>query len=66
VAAIAWVKAGVHIRLVSRWLGHRSLAMTMRYTDYEPDGEAAVEMAERAAQTLNRPADVTPLRERQA
>jgi integrase len=62
VAAIAWVKAGVHIRLVQRWLGHRSLAMTMKYTDYEPDAAMAVEMAERAAQTLNRSSDVTPLR----
>jgi integrase/recombinase XerD len=62
VAAIAWVKAGVHIRLVQRWLGHRSLAMTMKYTDYEPGAEMAVEMAERAAQTLNRSVDVTPLK----
>lgn len=62
VAAIAWVKAGVHIRLVQRWLGHRSLAMTMKYTDYEPGAEMAVEMAERAAATLNRSADVIPLR----
>lgn len=62
VAAIAWVKAGVHIRLVSRWLGHTSLNMTMRYTDYEPDAEAATAMAERAAETLNRTADVTPIR----
>lgn len=62
VAAIAWVKAGVHIRLVQRWLGHRSLAMTMKYTDYEPGAEMAIEMAERAAQTLNQTSDVTPLR----
>lgn len=62
VAAIAWVKAGVHIRLVSRWLGHRSLAMTMKYTDYEPDAAVAAEMCERAAQTLNQTADVIPLR----
>lgn len=65
VAAIAWVKAGVHIRLVQRWLGHTSLAMTMKYTDYEPGAEMAVEMAERAAQTLNQTADVTPLRKAQ-
>jgi integrase len=65
VAAIAWVKAGVHIRLVQRWLGHRSLAMTMKYTDYEPGAEMAVEMAERAANTLNQTADVTPLRKAQ-
>jgi integrase len=62
VAAIAWVKAGVHIRLVMRWLGHRSLAMTMRYTDYEPGAEMAVEMAERAAATLAQATDVTPIR----
>lgn len=62
VAAIAWVKAGVHIRLVQRWLGHRSLAMTMKYTDYEPGAEMAVEMAERAAATLAQTVDVTPLR----
>jgi integrase len=62
VAAIAWVKAGVHIRLVMRWLGHRSLAMTMKYTDYEPGAEMAVEMAERAARTLNETSDVTPLK----
>lgn len=62
VAAIAWVKAGVHIRLVSRWLGHRSLSQTMKYTDYEPDAAMAVEMAERAAQTLNQTVDVTPIR----
>jgi len=61
VAAIAWVTAGVHIRLVQRWLGHRSLSQTMKYTDYEPGAEMAVEMAERAAQTLNQTADVTPL-----
>jgi integrase len=48
--------------LVMRWLGHRSLAMTMKYTDYEPGAEMAVEMAERAARTLNETSDVTPLK----
>lgn len=62
VAAIAWVKAGVHIRLVQRWLGHASLSQTMKYTDYEPDADAASAMAERAADTLNRSADVSPIR----
>lgn len=65
VAAIAWVKAGVHIRLVQRYLGHASLSQTMKYTDYEPDAETAAEMAERAAETLNRTADVTPIRKAQ-
>lgn len=54
VAAISWVKAGTHIRLVMKWLGHRSLSQTMRYTDYEPDDAAASEMAERAASTLTK------------
>lgn len=54
VAAIAWVKAGVHIRLVMKWLGHRSLSQTMRYTDYEPDDAVATEMAERASLTLSK------------
>lgn len=62
VAAIAWVKAGVHIRLVMRWLGHKNLSQTTKYTDYEPDSGMAAVMAERAAQTLNQTADVTPLR----
>lgn len=61
VAAIAWVKAGVHIRLVQRWLGHGTLTQTMKYTDYEPDAEAANEMAERAAETLNKTVGVTPI-----
>lgn len=61
IAAIAWVKAGVHIRLVQRWLGHTSLNMTMRYTDYEPDAGMAATMAERAADTLNQTAGVLPL-----
>ena len=65
VAAIAWVKAGVHIRLVQKWLGHRSLGQTMKYTDYEPGAEMAAEMAERAANTLNETADVIPLRKAQ-
>jgi integrase len=65
VAAIAWVKAGVHIRLVQRFLGHKSLSMTTRYTDYEPGAEQAVEMAEKAAATLTATADVTPLRRAQ-
>lgn len=58
IAAIAWVKAGTHIRLVQKWLGHTSLNMTMRYTDYEPDEGMAQQMAERAADTLNQTAGV--------
>lgn len=65
VAAIAWVKAGVHIRLVQRWLGHASLSQTMRYTDYEPDSDTVQEAAERAADTLNRTIGVTPIRKAQ-
>ena len=61
IAAIAWVKAGVHIRLVQRWLGHTTLTETMKYTDYEPDAGMAVEMAERAAATLNQTAGVIAL-----
>lgn len=62
VAAIAWVRAGVHIRLVQRWLGHKNLSQTMKYTDYEPGQDEYNALAERAAQTLNRTADVLPLR----
>jgi integrase len=62
VAAIAWVKAGVHIRLVQRWLGHKSLSQTMKYTDYEPGAEEYVRSAERAAATLAGTTDVIPLR----
>lgn len=61
IAAIAWVKAGVHIRLVQRWMGHTNLTQTMKYTDYEPDAGMAYEMAERAAATLNQTAGVVPL-----
>jgi integrase len=61
VSAIAWVKGGVHIRLVQRWLGHTSLSQTMKYTDYEPNAETESELAERAAATLARTMDVTPL-----
>lgn len=61
IAAIAWTQAGVHIRLVQRWLGHTNLTQTMKYTDYEPDAGMAVEMAERAAETLNKTAGVTPI-----
>lgn len=62
VAAIAWVRAGVHIRIVQRWMGHASLSQTMKYCDYEPDAGIAAESAERAADTLNRTAGVIPLR----
>lgn len=62
IAAIAWVKAGVHIRVVSRYLGHSTLSQTMRYTDYEPDAETEAEAAERAAATLNQTADVVRIR----
>lgn len=57
IAAIAWVKAGVHIRLVMKWLGHTNLTQTMKYTDYEPDAGMASQMAERAAETLNQTSD---------
>ena len=60
VAAIAWVKAGVHIRLVQKWLGHTSLSQTMKYTDYEPDATTAGAMAERAAATLRTIPDLIP------
>ncbi len=33
VAAIAWVKAGVHIRLVQKWLGHAQLSTTAVYAN---------------------------------
>ena len=62
IAAIAWVRAGVHIRHVQRYLGHTSLSQTMKYCDYEPDTETESAAAERAAATLNRTADVRPIR----
>lgn len=58
IAAIAWVKAGIHIRTVSRYMGHGSLQMTMRYTEFEPDEGTAAEQAERAMETLNKTAGV--------
>jgi integrase len=64
IAAISWARAGVGIRTIARYLGHTSLAMTMRYTDYEPDVEAEAEAIERAALTLTRTIGVTPLRPR--
>lgn len=54
IAAIAWVKAGVHIRVVQRYLGHASLSQTMKYTDFEPDEGVATALAERAFETLNK------------
>jgi integrase len=62
IAAIAWTKAGTHIRLVQKWLGHASLSQTMKYTEHEPDADTEALMAERAAETLNRTADVLPFR----
>lgn len=62
IAAIAWVQAGVHIRLVMKWLGHTNLTQTMKYTDYEPDAGMAQLMAERACETLNQTAGISPIR----
>ena len=59
IAAIAWVKAGLHIRLVQKYLGHASLSQTMKYCDYEPDAAAMNEMADRAAATLTTPTPLT-------
>lgn len=64
IAAISWVKGGVHIRTVQRYLGHASLQMTMRYTEFEPDEGLAAEQAERALDTLNKTDGVTPLRKK--
>jgi integrase/recombinase XerD len=61
VAAISWVRGGNHIRLVQRWLGHASLSQTMKYTDYEPDGEEIAPAVERAADSLTQTADVVPI-----
>jgi integrase/recombinase XerD len=61
IAAISWVKAGNHIRLVQRWLGHASLSQTMKYTDYEPDADEIAPLVERAAGTLTQTMDVVPI-----
>ncbi len=46
--AVRLVKGGVDLRTVQKWLGHRSLAMTMRYAQYaETDLEACVRVLER-------------------
>ncbi|WP_406873501.1 site-specific integrase [Aminobacter sp. P9b] len=46
--AVRLVKGGVDLRTVQKWLGHRSLAMTMRYAQFaETDLEACVRVLER-------------------
>jgi integrase len=39
--------AGVPMRTIQEWMGHRDLATTQRYTDYVPN-EREVEMVDRA------------------
>lgn len=46
--AIKLVKGGVDLRTVQKWLGHKSLAMTMRYAQYvESDFDSCVRALER-------------------
>lgn len=39
--------AGVPMRTLQEWMGHRDLATTQRYVDYAPN-EREVEMVDRA------------------
>ena len=39
-AAVGWLRAGVPVSLVQKWLGHASLATTQRYLDHLENGES--------------------------
>lgn len=52
VAAITWVRAGVNIVRVSKYLGHASLSQTMRYAHHAPDIGEEAEIAARIARQL--------------
>lgn len=39
-AAMTWLKAGVPLPVIQRWLGHASLATTQKYVDHLEKGEA--------------------------
>jgi integrase/recombinase XerD len=39
-AAITWLRSGVPVTVVQKWLGHSSLATTQKYLDHLENGEA--------------------------
>jgi hypothetical protein len=60
--------AGVPMRTLQEWMGHRDLATTQRYADYAPN-EREVEMVDRAFDGTGKggfPTDFPPIPVRRA
>lgn len=54
VAAVAWARANTPLHIISRWLGHSTITLTVIYTAYYPTDDEDAPFVEAAVATLVR------------
>lgn len=54
VAAVAWARANTPLHIISRWLGHSTITLTVIYTAYYPTNDEDAPFVEAAVATLVR------------